>query len=101
MSTQFYTTDPQAPYQQISYQQAPNPQATGPSWFRIWAVVIGTALTAVVVVLCLAVWHGHSSAAPATTGPSTSTSVPAHPATPPVSPAHPTTPPVAPTGSAG
>ena len=75
------------------YHQAPSQQPSGPSWSRIWAVVLGTALAAVVVVLGVALWHGHSSTAPAT-GPSTSTSVPAHPGIPvtPVVPAHPTTP---------
>ena len=96
MSTQSHTTNQrEAPYPQVPYQQA-----TGPSWFRIWAVVIGTAAAAALVVLAVALLHGHSSAAPATTGPSTSTSVPANPATPgtpttpasPVTPSHPVTP---------
>jgi len=93
----------QAPYQQAPYQapyrQAPDQRSSGPSWFGIWAVVIGTAEVAALIVLAVAVWHGHSSQVPATTGPSTSTSVPAHPTTPvtPTTPAKPT-PPVTPTG---
>ena len=99
MSTQSHTTNQQAPYE-APYPQVPYQQATGPSWFRIWAVVIGTAVAAALVVLAVALLHGHSSAAPATTGPSTSTSVPANPTTPgtpttpasPVTPSHPATP---------
>ncbi len=87
MSTQFYTTDQQAPH-----QQAPHHQGGGPSWFRIWSVIIGTAVAAVAVVaLALGLSHSHSSQAPATSGTPTSTSVPAQPATP-VSPAHPVQP---------
>jgi hypothetical protein len=45
MSTQYYTTDPQAPG-----QQAPHQQGGGPSRFRNWAVVIGAAVVAAIVV---------------------------------------------------
>ncbi len=92
----------QVPYQQVFNQQAPNQQPTGPSWFRIWTLVIGTAVAVTFVALALALWHGHSSSAPATNGAPTSTSVPAKPITPvsPVNPAKPTapvTPPAQPT----
>ena len=87
MSTQSYTPNQQAPYQ----QQPPRQQGGGPSWFRIWSVVIGTALTVAVVALAMALWHSHSSQAPATNGTPTSTSVPAQPTTP-ASPAHPVQP---------
>jgi peptidoglycan hydrolase-like protein with peptidoglycan-binding domain len=86
MSTQSYTPNQQAPH-----QQAPNQQGGGPSWFRIWAVVIGTAVAVALVALAVALTHSHSSQAPATTGPSSSTSVPAQPTTP-ASPAHPVQP---------
>ena len=88
MSTQFYT-DQQAPH-----QQTPRQQGGRPSWFRICAVVIGTAIVAAVVALALVLSNSHSSQAPATTGPSTSTSTPANPATPsnPATPANPATP---------
>jgi hypothetical protein len=91
MSTQFYT-DQQAPH-----QQAPRQQGGRSSWFRICAVVIGTAMVAAVVALALALSNSHSSQAPATTGPSASTSAPANPATPanpanPATPSHPVTP---------
>jgi len=88
MSTQFYT-DQQAPY-----QQTPRQQGGRPSWFRICAVVIGTAMVAAVVALALALSNSHSSQAPATTGPSTSTSAPATPSNPanPATPSRPVTP---------
>jgi hypothetical protein len=91
MSTQFYT-DQQAPH-----QQTPRQQGRRPSWFRICAVIIGTVMVAAVVALALALSNSHSSQAPATTGPSTSTSAPANPATPsnpanPATPSHPVTP---------
>jgi len=58
MSTQPDTTDQQAPYQQAPYQQAPYQQAPyqqaprrpggGPSWFRIWGVVVAAAVAVAV-----------------------------------------------------
>jgi hypothetical protein len=88
MSTQSYTTDPQAPYQQAPDQQAPRRRGGGPSWFRIWAVVIGTVVAAALVVLAVALSHSHSSPASATGGTPTSTSAPAKPTTP-ANPVHP------------
>ena len=98
MSTQTYTPNQQAPD-----QQPPRQQGGGPSWFRIWTVVIGTAVAVALVALAVTLSHSHSSQAPATSGTPTSTSVPAQPATPvspatpvqpstPVSPAHPVQP---------
>jgi peptidoglycan hydrolase-like protein with peptidoglycan-binding domain len=60
-------------------------------------VVIGTAIVGAVVALALVLSNSHSSQAPATTGPSASTSTPANPATPsnpanPATPSHPVTP---------
>ena len=83
MSTQFYTPNQQAPHQQV-----PRQQGGGPSWFRIWSVVIGTAVAVALVVLAATLSHSHSSQAPATNSTPTSTSVPAQPATP-VSPVQP------------
>lgn len=83
MSTQFYT-----PTQQAPHQQAPRQQGGGPSWFRIWSVVIGTAVAVALVALAATLSHSHSSQAPATNSTPTSTSVPAQPATP-VSPVQP------------
>src|SRR5580658_3406506 len=82
MSTQFYTD------QQTTHQQTPRQQGGHSSWFRICAVVIGTAIVGAVVALALVLSNSHSSQAPATTGPSASPSTPANPATP----SHPVTP---------
>ena len=92
MSTQFYT-DEEARYSQAPNPQTPRPQG-GPSWSRIWTVVIGTVSAAALVVLAVVLLIGHSSTAPATTGSSTSTSSPATPANPatPVTPSHPVAP---------
>jgi hypothetical protein len=87
MSIPTYTPDQQTPY-----QQTPRHQGGGPRWFRIWTVVIGTAVAAAVVALAVALWPSHSAGqAPATNGTSTSTSAPANPTTPttPVTPVHP------------
>lgn len=95
MSTQFYTEDRQDTSQQVTGQQATRQGGNGPSWFRIWSVVIGMAVVAALVVLAaVTLSHSHSSQAPAPTGTPTSTSVPAQPTTPaqPTSPAQPTTP---------
>ena len=85
MSTQFYTTDQQTPY-----QQTPRPQGNGPSRFRAWALVIGAAVAAAIVALAVVLSFSHSSAAPASS-PSASTSAPAGGTTP-VTPSHPVTP---------
>jgi hypothetical protein len=102
MSTQFDTTNRPAPDQAASYPQGPDQQgsyqqSTGRSRSRVWIAVIGAAVAAALVALAAVLSLGHSSAAPATTGPSTSTSSPANPATPtnpnqPVNPAQPTNP---------
>ena len=83
MSTQSYTPN----------HQATSQQGSGPSWFRIWAVVVGTAVAVTFIVLAVGLWHGHSSTAPATNGTPSSTSVPARPTTPVTPPAQPTAPP--------
>jgi hypothetical protein len=79
MSTQFYTD------QQTPHQQTPRQQGGHSSWFRICAVVIGTAIVGAVVALALVLSNSHSSQAPATTA---TPSNPANPATP----SHPVTP---------
>jgi len=86
MSTQYYTPNQQAPQ-----HQAPRRQGRGPYWFRIWSVVIGTAVVVALVALAVGMSHSHSSQAPATNSTPTSTAVPAQPATP-VSPARPVQP---------
>jgi len=87
MSTQFYT-----PEQQTSYQQTPRRNGGGRS--RIWIAIIGAAVAAALVAVAVVLSLGHSTAAPATTGPSTSASTPANPANPttPANPSHPVTP---------
>jgi peptidoglycan hydrolase-like protein with peptidoglycan-binding domain len=87
MSTQFYT-----PEQQTSYQQTPRRNGGGRS--RIWIAIIGAAVAGALVAVAVVLSLGHSAAAPATTGPSTSASAPANPANPttPVNPSRPVTP---------
>jgi hypothetical protein len=87
MSTQFHTTDQQTPYQQAPYQQATGRKGGGPSWFRIWCVVIGTAVAVAVVALAVTLSHSNSSQAPAASSTPTSTAAPANPTTP-ASPGH-------------
>jgi len=89
MSTQFYTTSQQAPG-----EQTPHQPGGGRSRSRIWVAVIGAAVAAALIAVAVVLSIGHSSAAPATTGPSSSTSAPANPTTPgtPSTPSHPVTP---------
>ena len=90
MSTQLYPQDQEVRYSQAPSRRAPRRQ-DGPSWSRIWLVVVATVSAAALVVLAVVLLIGHSSTAPATTGPSASTSASANPATP-VTPSHPVTP---------
>jgi len=116
MSTQSYAPDRQATSQQASGQQitsqptarqpiARQPiarqQGNGPSWFQIWATVIGTAVLAGLVVLAVGLWHGQPSATPATTSTPTSTSAPAQPSANPAVPSRPNVNPAVPTAPAG
>jgi hypothetical protein len=83
MSTQFDTQDREATSQQATRRQG------GPSWFRIWSVVIGTAVAvALIAVAAVTLSQSHSGQAPAPGGTPASTSAPAQP----TSPAQPTTP---------
>ena len=111
MSTQSYAPDRQATSEPITSQPTTSRKGTGPSWFQIWAVVIGTAVLAGLVVLAVNLWHGQPSATPATTSTPTSTSAPAqpsaNPAVPtgpsanPAVPSHPTVNPAVPAAPAG
>ena len=96
MSTQYYT-----PTQEARYEQAPRQRDRGPSWFRIWIVVIGTAAVVAIVALAMTLSHSHSGRAPATSGTPTSTSAPASQANPasPGTPSQPVTPPVKPSAA--
>ena len=98
MSTQSYAPDRQATSEPITGQPATSHKGTGPSWFQIWAVVIGTAVLAGLVVLAVGLWHGQPSATPATTSTPTSTSAPAQPAANPAVPSRPNVNPAVPTG---
>jgi hypothetical protein len=101
MSTQSPTTNRQAPYGEGPDQHGSYQPSNGRSRSRIWIAVIAAVVAAGGIVLGLVLSLGHSpSAAPATTGPSTSTSAPANPAVPanpntpanPATPSHPVTP---------
>jgi flagellar basal body-associated protein FliL len=85
MSTQSYTTIP----------GTTNHHVTSPSRRRRWILAIAASVTVAFAALALVLWHAQSSAAPATNGPSTSTSVPAQPHTP-ANPAQPSRPAVNP-----
>ena len=84
MSTQFDTQDREA-----TGQQATRQQGGGPSWFRIWSMVIGTAVAVALIALAVVTLsHSNSSQAAAPSGTPASTSAPAQP-TSPVTPVHP------------
>ena len=84
MSTQFDTQDREATRQQTTRQQG-----GGPSWFRIWSMVIGTAVAvALIAVAVVTLSHSNSGQSQAPSGTPASTSAPAQP----TSPAQPTTP---------
>ena len=111
MSTQSYAPDRQATSEQASGQQitsqgttsqpTTSQKGTGPSWFQIWAAVIGTAVLAGLVVLAVGLWHGQPSATPATTSTPTSTSAPAQPSANPAVPSRPNVNPAVPAAPAG
>jgi hypothetical protein len=91
MSTQYYT-DP-ATSQPGTSQHAPRPGHQGPSWYRIWAIVIGTIIAAALIILA-AVGLTHNHATTSTSAASASTSAPAAStaSSAPASPAQPTAP---------
>ena len=93
MSTQYYTDDRPATSQPDTSHRAPRPSSQGPSWYRIWAIVIGTIIAAALIILA-AVGLTHNHATTRTPAASASTSAPAASATSsaPASPAQPTTP---------
>ena len=106
MSPQSYAPDrqtisPQASGQPTTSQPTTSQKAAGPSWFQVWATVIGTAVLAGLVVLAVGLWHGQPTPTPATTSTPTSTSAPAQPAANPAVPSRPTINPAVPTAPAG
>lgn len=100
MSTQYYTDDRPATSQPDTSHRAPRPSSQGPSWYRIWAIVIGTIIAAALIILAaVGLTHNHATtstpaASASTSAPAASTSAPAASATSsaPASPAQPTTP---------
>ena len=93
MSTQdTYTQDTYTQDQPDTGHRAPRQNGNGPSWFRIWTIVIGTVVAAALIVLA-AVGLTHNHATTPASSPSASTSAPA------VNPAQPTTPAVTPSAS--
>jgi hypothetical protein len=99
MSTQYYTSDRPATSQPDTSPRAPRPGNQGPSWYRIWAIVIGAVIAAALIVLATAgLTHNHAatSSSPAA---STSASAPAPASANPAQPTTPAAPAVVPSAS--
>ena len=99
MSTQYYTSDRPATSQPDTSHRAPRPGNQGPSWYRIWAIVIGAVIAAALIVLAATgLTHNHAatSSTPAASASAPASANPAQPTTPaapaPANPAQPTTP---------
>ena len=89
MSTQYYTSDRPATSQPDTSPRAPRPGNQGPSWYRIWAIVIGAVIAAALIVLATTgLTHNHAATG---SSPAASTSASA-PAPASANPAQPTTP---------
>ena len=91
--TRHYTDDRPATSQPDTSNRGPRPGNQGPSWYRIWAIVIGTIIAAALIILA-AVGLTHDHATTTTPAASASNSAPAASAasSAPASPAQPTTP---------
>jgi cytoskeletal protein RodZ len=91
--TRNYTDDRPATSQPDTINRAPRPGNQGPSWYRIWAIVIGTIIAAALIILA-AVGLTRNHATTSTPAASASTSAPAAStaSSAPASPAQPTTP---------
>jgi hypothetical protein len=91
MSTQYYTGDRPATSQPDTGHHAPRPGNQGPSWYRIWAIVIGAVIAVALIVLAATgLTHNHAATGSSPAA-SASTSAPA-PAPASADPAQPTTP---------
>jgi hypothetical protein len=92
MSTQYYNDSP-ATSQPDTSHRAPRPGNQGPSWYRIWAMIIGAVIAAALIVVAAASLT-HHNAATSSPAASSSASAPAPSAatTPSANPAQPTTP---------
>jgi hypothetical protein len=104
MSTQFYTQDQPTTSQPDTGHRAPRPQGDGPSWFRIWTIVIGTVVAAALIVLAavgLTRSHTTHTPAPAASARTSQSARPVQPTSPaqPTTPAQPTAPAVVPSAS--
>jgi hypothetical protein len=100
--TRYYTDDRPATSQPDTSIRAPRPSNQGPSWYRIWAIVIGTIIAAALIVLAaVGLTHSRATTSTPAASPSASTSAPAASAasSAPAKPAQPTTPAVAPSAS--
>jgi hypothetical protein len=95
MSTQYYNDSP-ATSQPDTSHRAPRPGNQGPSWYRIWAMIIGAVIAAALIVVAAASLTHHNAATSSSPAASSSASAPAPApsgATPPsANPAQPTTP---------
>jgi hypothetical protein len=94
MSTQYYNDSPATSRPDTSHR-APRPGNQGPSWYRIWAIVIGAVIAAALIVVAAASLTHHNAA---TSSPAASSSAsapapaPSAATTPSANPAQPTTP---------
>ena len=89
MSTQYYTSDRPATSQPDTSNRAPRPGNQGPSWYRIWAIVIGAVIAAALIVLAAVGLTRHDAT---TASGSPAASAPAQPSAPSANPAQPSAP---------
>ncbi len=84
MSTQYYTDE--RPATTATSHRAPRPGNQGPSWFRVWAIAIGSVAAAALVALAAAGLNHHtatpgaSTSAPASSAATTPSGHPVNPA---------------------
>jgi hypothetical protein len=100
--TRYYTDDRAATSQPDTSNRSPRPSNQGPSWYRIWAIVIATIMAAALIILvAVGLTHNPATISTPATSASTSTSAPAASAgsSAPAKPAQPTTPAVTPSAS--
>jgi peptidoglycan hydrolase-like protein with peptidoglycan-binding domain len=99
MSTQqYYTSDRPATSQPDTSHRAPRPGNQGPSWYRIWAIVIGAIIAVALIVLAATgLTHNHAATS---SSPAASASAPAgHASADPAQPSTPAAPAVVPSAS--
>jgi hypothetical protein len=93
MSTQYYNDSP-ATSQPGTSHRAPRPGNQGPSWYRIWAIVIGAIIAAALIVLAaVGLTRQHATAgSPAASASASAPASPSAPSAPSANPARPATP---------